>query len=70
MRTWDDATYVNSALMLFFISFSVKSALFPFFFWLPASYHTPPIAITALFAGTLPRWGLYHVPVLQFVCGV
>jgi multicomponent Na+:H+ antiporter subunit D len=59
MRTWDDATYVNSALMLFFISFSVKSALFPFFFWLPASYHTPPIAITALFAGTLTKVGVY-----------
>jgi multicomponent Na+:H+ antiporter subunit D len=59
MRTWDDATYVNSALMLFFIAFSVKSALFPFFFWLPASYHTPPIAITSLFAGTLTKVGVY-----------
>jgi multicomponent Na+:H+ antiporter subunit D len=59
MRTWDDATYVNSALMLFFIAFSVKSALFPFFFWLPASYHTPPVAITALFAGTLTKVGVY-----------
>ncbi len=59
MRTWEDANYVNSALMLFFIAFSVKSALFPFFFWLPASYHTPPMAITALFAGTLTKVGVY-----------
>ena len=59
MRSWDDSTYVNSALMLFFIAFSVKSALVPFFFWLPASYHTPPIAITALFAGTLTKVGVY-----------
>lgn len=59
MRTWESGTYINSALMLFFIAFSVKSALVPFFFWLPASYHTPPIAITALFAGTLTKVGVY-----------
>ncbi|MFW5725208.1 MAG: proton-conducting transporter membrane subunit [Bacteroidota bacterium] len=59
MRTWDDPAFINSALMLFFIAFSVKSALVPFFFWLPASYHTPPIAITALFAGMLTKVGVY-----------
>jgi multicomponent Na+:H+ antiporter subunit D len=59
MRTWDDMPYINSGLMLFFIAFSIKSALFPFFFWLPASYHTPPVAITALFAGTLTKVGIY-----------
>ncbi|TVQ17004.1 MAG: Na+/H+ antiporter subunit D [Bacteroidetes bacterium] len=59
MRTWDEPMYINSALMLFFIAFSVKSALVPFFFWLPASYHTPPMAITALFAGTLTKVGVY-----------
>ncbi len=59
MRTWDDSNYINGSLMLFFIAFSVKSALVPFFFWLPASYHTPPIAITALFAGTLTKVGIY-----------
>lgn len=51
--------YINGALMLFFIAFSIKSALFPFFFWLPASYHTPPAPITALFAGTLTKVGIY-----------
>jgi len=59
MRTWNDMPYINSALMLFFIAFSIKSALFPFFFWLPASYHTPPVAVTALFAGTLTKVGIY-----------
>ena len=59
MRSWEDMPYINGALMLFFIAFSVKSALFPFFFWLPASYHTPPMAITALFAGTLTKVGIY-----------
>jgi multicomponent Na+:H+ antiporter subunit D len=59
MRTWEANSYINSALMLFFVAFSIKSALVPFFFWLPASYHTPPIAITALFAGTLTKVGVY-----------
>jgi multicomponent Na+:H+ antiporter subunit D len=61
MRQWDEHTYINSALMLFFIAFSIKSALVPFFFWLPASYHTPPIAITALFASTLTKVGVYTI---------
>lgn len=59
MQTWEANTPINSALMLFFVAFSIKSALVPFFFWLPASYHTPPIAITALFAGTLTKVGVY-----------
>ena len=59
MRTWENMPYINGALMLFFVAFSVKAALFPFFFWLPASYHTPPVAITALFAGTLTKVGIY-----------
>jgi multicomponent Na+:H+ antiporter subunit D len=59
MRGWENNTFINSSLMLFFIAFSIKSALVPFFFWLPASYHTPPIAITALFAGTLTKVGVY-----------
>ena len=28
--------------VLFLVAFSVKAGLFPLFFWLPASYHTPP----------------------------
>jgi multicomponent Na+:H+ antiporter subunit D len=59
MRVWEDAPYINGALMLFFIAFSIKSAMFPFFFWLPAAYHTPPLPITALFAGTLTKVGIY-----------
>ena len=59
LRTMGEIQYIDGALMLFFIAFSVKAGLFPFFFWLPASYHTPPIAITALFAGTLTKVGIY-----------
>jgi multicomponent Na+:H+ antiporter subunit D len=45
--------------VLFFAAFGIKAALFPFFFWLPASYHTPPIAVSAIFAGLLTKVGVY-----------
>jgi multicomponent Na+:H+ antiporter subunit D len=46
---------------LFLIAFGIKAAIFPLFFWLPASYHTPPIAITALFGGILTKVGIYSM---------
>lgn len=45
--------------VLFLTGFGIKAALFPFFFWLPASYHTPPVTITALFSGLLTKVGFY-----------
>jgi len=45
--------------VLFMIAFGVKAAIFPLFFWLPASYHTPPAAISAIFAGLLTKVGVY-----------
>ncbi len=44
---------------MFLIAFGIKAAIFPLFFWLPASYHTPPIAVTALFGGLLTKVGVY-----------
>jgi len=35
--------------------------LFPLFFWLPASYHTPPAAVGALLAGLLTKVGVYAI---------
>ncbi len=55
----DDAFLVNSSAMLLLAAFGVKAALFPFFFWLPASYHTPRVAISAVFAGLLTKVGVY-----------
>ncbi len=52
---------LNTSAVLFFVAFSIKAAVFPFFFWLPASYHTPPVAITALFAGLLTKVGVYSM---------
>jgi multicomponent Na+:H+ antiporter subunit D len=45
--------------VLFLVAFGIKAALFPFFFWLPASYHTPPVAVSAVFAGLLTKVGVY-----------
>ncbi len=50
---------VNSSAVFFLVAFAIKAGLFPFFFWLPASYHTPPISISALFAGLLTKVGVY-----------
>ncbi len=55
----NDALLINSSAMLLLAAFGVKAAIFPFFFWLPASYHTPNIAISAVFAGLLTKVGVY-----------
>jgi multicomponent Na+:H+ antiporter subunit D len=55
----DQSFLMNSSFILFFMAFGIKAAIFPFFFWLPSSYHTPPIAVTALFAGLLTKVGVY-----------
>lgn len=59
IATHPDALLVNSSGMLLFVAFAIKAGLFPFFFWLPASYHTPKVAVTALFAGLLTKVGVY-----------
>ncbi len=50
---------VTVMAMFFLVSFGIKAAIFPMFFWLPASYHTPPAAISAIFAGMLTKVGVY-----------
>jgi len=47
-----------SAAVLIF-AFGSKAALFPVFFWLPASYHTPSFSTSALFAALLTKVGVY-----------
>ncbi len=55
----DNVGPIRLAGLLFLVAFSVKAGLFPFFFWLPASYHTPSIPVSALFAGLLTKVGVY-----------
>ncbi|MEM6600120.1 MAG: Na+/H+ antiporter subunit D [Verrucomicrobiota bacterium] len=56
-----DSFLVNSSAVLLLVAFGIKAALFPFFFWLPASYHTPAVTISALFAGLLTKVGVYAI---------
>ncbi len=44
---------------LFILAFAMKAAAFPLNFWLPASYHTPAVATSAVFAGLLTKVGAY-----------
>ncbi|MDX1695401.1 MAG: Na+/H+ antiporter subunit D [Ketobacteraceae bacterium] len=55
----DDDALVNVLALLFMASFGIKAGVFPLFFWLPASYHTPLVAVSAVFAGLLTKVGVY-----------
>ncbi|NJL03610.1 MAG: Na+/H+ antiporter subunit D [Chloroflexaceae bacterium] len=52
---------ITTLAILFLFAFGIKSALFPVFFWLPASYHTPPIAVTVIFSALLTKVGIYSL---------
>ncbi|WP_010251422.1 proton-conducting transporter transmembrane domain-containing protein [Myroides injenensis] len=52
---------VTVTALLFFIGFGIKSAVFPLYFWLPSSYHTPPSSIGAIFGGLLTKMGVYSM---------
>jgi multicomponent Na+:H+ antiporter subunit D len=59
LRTSAEPGLMTTLAMLFLIAFGIKAAVFPLFFWLPASYHTPPVAVSAVFAGLLTKVGVY-----------
>lgn len=52
---------ITTLAMFFIVAFGIKAASFPFFFWLPASYHTPPVPVAAIFAGLLTKVGVYSL---------
>jgi multicomponent Na+:H+ antiporter subunit D len=52
-------TLILSVAAFFVIGFGIKAGIFPLYFWLPASYHTPPAATSALFGGLLTKVGVY-----------
>lgn len=55
----ENQAIVNMTATFFLIGFGIKSAVFPLYFWLPSSYHTPPSAVAAIFGGLLTKVGLY-----------
>ncbi len=54
-----DRGLVTALAVIFLGAFGIKAAIFPLFFWLPASYHTPPVTISAIFGGLLTKVGIY-----------
>ncbi len=56
-RTMETPILASAAFLIF--AFASKAALFPLFFWLPASYHTPSFATSAVLAGLLTKVGVY-----------
>ena len=50
---------IEAAAMLLALAFGMKAAVFPLFFWLPASYHTPAVSVSAIFAALLTKVGVY-----------
>ncbi|MRR06567.1 MAG: Na+/H+ antiporter subunit D [Deltaproteobacteria bacterium] len=61
LQSAPDSGLMTVLAMLFLIAFGIKSAIFPLFFWLPASYHTPPTEVSAIFAGLLTKVGVYSL---------
>ncbi|MEM9349272.1 MAG: Na+/H+ antiporter subunit D [Pseudomonadota bacterium] len=59
VSTLENQGLVTVVAMMFMIAFGVKAAVFPLFFWLPASYHTPAFSVSAVFAGLLTKVGVY-----------
>lgn len=59
MKVAEHDGMVEVLAVMFMVAFGIKAAAFPLFFWLPASYHTPPVAVSALFAGLLTKVGVY-----------
>src|SRR3546814_313179 len=55
----ENQTLVDITAIFFIIGFGIKSAVFPLYFWLPSSYHTPPSAVAAIFGGLLTKVGIY-----------
>jgi multicomponent Na+:H+ antiporter subunit D len=59
LRALPEQGPVTALAMLFLVAFGIKAAVFPLFAWLPASYHTAPVVVSALFAGLLTKVGVY-----------
>lgn len=57
----ESSVLIDTVSLLFLAAFGIKSAVFPLFFWLPASYHTPPVVVSAIFAGLLTKVGVYSL---------
>jgi len=61
MAAFTDEPMTSAACGMLLVAFGIKAGAFPLFSWLPASYHTPPHAVTILFSALLTKVGVYSV---------
>ncbi len=59
LRHVDGSGPIATIATLYLFAFAMKAAAFPLNSWLPASYHTPRIVVSAIFAGLLTKVGVY-----------
>ncbi|MEM9983687.1 MAG: proton-conducting transporter membrane subunit, partial [Bacteroidota bacterium] len=59
VAAFENREIVYVCALFFLVSFGIKSAVFPLYFWLPDSYHTPPFAVSAVFGALLTKVGVY-----------
>jgi multicomponent Na+:H+ antiporter subunit D len=59
LKELENSGLLVSIAVLFIVAFGIKAAVFPLFFWLPISYHTPPVTVSAIFAGLLTKVAVY-----------
>ncbi len=59
VKNLPDSAPLGAVTALYLLAFGMKAAAFPVNFWLPASYHTPRIVVSAVFAGLLTKVGVY-----------
>lgn len=57
----ENPALLEAVALLMLLALGIKAALFPVFFWLPASYHTPPVSVTAIFSALLTKFGVYVI---------
>jgi len=51
--------YILSLLLLFFVAFGIKNAVWPFHTWLPPAHSEAPSPFSAVLSGVLVRMGMY-----------
>jgi multicomponent Na+:H+ antiporter subunit D len=59
LSTVQNPGVITAVAGFFLFAFSSKAGLVPVFFWLPTSYATPAIPVSALFSGLLTKVGVY-----------
>lgn len=55
---WSEAAVLAPAVLIGF-AFAAKAGLFPLFAWIPASYHTPSVTVSALFSALVTKVAVY-----------